>query len=58
MIGEIRPVMIKAKREPWFELYTSAVLESESEHCIELVDAAEAAIQEIFAIRSSRRAAI
>jgi hypothetical protein len=37
--------MINAKCEPWFELYTSAVLESESERSIELVDAAEAAIQ-------------
>jgi hypothetical protein len=37
--------MIKAKCEPWFEVYASAVLELESERSIELVDAAEAAIQ-------------
>jgi hypothetical protein len=43
VIGEIRPGMIKAKCEPWFELYASAVLQLEPD--MDRVDAADAAIQ-------------
>ena len=38
VIGEIRPGMIKAKCEPWFEVYASAVLHLESERTVERVD--------------------
>ena len=41
---EIRPCMNESESQPWYQLYTSAVVELDPERLIERVNATEAAI--------------